>query len=844
MKLWTLVFFLFTASRLAGQYYNPVNYTINNGLPSSEVYHIIQTEDGYIWFATDRGICRYNGYEFESFSSEDGLPDNTVFRFFPQKDGKIWCTTLSNKLFSFDSDLVFEHHPQNHLISQEVNNAIPSDLFFHEKDMFISFKGLNGYLKVSNQGTLSNNTSGYQDEKVLVFERISQGGFAYSLDQSIDFKPIFEGSEVLLHETKNGNAINILALRNTTIVADHKDVYFYNNGLPYPLELDNYPLAVGKLDEDHFWVGYRFGGFKIYANNGELVLSELQDESVTSLCIDHERGLWVSTLNSGVYYYRFNQIQPSLVDESASNSVTDITIDDSNQVYVAYADGNVMKWSKGLYSALFKGQRKSMAKVQYYESLGGVIVNSDHVQFLSSNPDSTFFHHRAILSFDENQAHTPAHGSHASFCIGLNKEKENAVPFRVNDLTPYNNGYFLASNIGLFYYDTDSDTVNRFAPNYNYRFRDIDLLNGSYYAGSMGYGLFIYSPDSFVSIKERDGLFSNMISQVTIENDSVVWVCTNKGLNRVELRSDGSKHINGVSLADGLLSNETVDVEISHDTVWVGTKLGLCHFPKSLLEEHKAPFPNYYLTLQKITVNDSGIDPEEINHLNHSENNIEFFFQAISYNSDLQYRYKLEGLDNKWYSTDRLSVRYPSIPPGSYNFQVQVLNASFPDETNHISLPFYISPPFYNTWWFYLLLVSTVSGLIYLFFKLYIFTYNKDVVRELLRHLLKRIKLKDKYVVLRMNGKDIRVVSSKITYIKAAGNYLDVHTVEGKYTIRCKISEFLSLVPDPIEFIQVHRSYIVRIDRITKKDSKMISIGDIAIPITKSFKAASQKIQF
>lgn len=845
MRLWLLGLCLIAVFPLKGQYYNPVNYSIHDGLPSSEVYHVIQTDDGYVWFATDRGLCRYNGYEFESFTREDGLTDNTVFHFFPMDDGRIWCTTLNNKLFTFDIDLEFQSLPQIDSLSEAVKNAVPSDLFIHDGDLYISFKTLIGYIRISQQGQLYDHTSGNTLEALLVYETFETGGFAYSLEKGTDFKPIFENSDVVLHQTKNGNAINIEGDGSRVIIADNKDIFIYHDGIPIALELDKYPLAVGKLGDDFFWVGYRFGGFKIYSSNGELLFSDLPEKSVTSLFLDHERGLWVTTLNSGVYYYRYKQIHPSLVPGAASNSVTDITTDDSNQVYVGYANGDVLKWSRENHTVLFEAQRKSQAKVQYYDSLGEVLINSDHFHFVLSNPDSVFFE-RGILSYDDNPGHTPAMGSNNNFCIGLDKEDEISVPFRVNDLTPFQDGYCLASTYGLYYYDRVADTIGQLALTHPYRFEDVDLVNGTYYAGSMGDGLFIYDGSGIVSITQEDGLYSNMISEVTVENDSVIWVCTNRGLNRVELKADGSRHIKGVTREEGLLSNETIDVEIVGKSVWVGTKLGLCHFHKHLLEDHTDPSPNFFLSLQNVRVNDSDHDPNALNSLNYSENNIEFFFQAISYkhNPKLHYRYQLEGLDDNWYSTDRMSIRYPSIPPGAYRFQIQVYNSSLPNEFNELSLPIIISPPFYKTWWFFLLLLALLSGFIYLVFKLYIFTYNRDVVRELLRHLLKRIRIRDKYVVLRVGGKDVRVASSDITYIQAAGNYLDVHVNGRKYTVRCKISEFLSLVPDPIEFVQVHRSYIVRIDRITRKDSKAISIGDVEIPITKSFKDASQKIQF
>ena len=59
-----------------------MHYSPENGLPSSQVYQVLQDKKGYLWFATDHGVCKYNGYEFKTFTTADGLTDNTVFKIF------------------------------------------------------------------------------------------------------------------------------------------------------------------------------------------------------------------------------------------------------------------------------------------------------------------------------------------------------------------------------------------------------------------------------------------------------------------------------------------------------------------------------------------------------------------------------------------------------------------------------------------------------------------------------------------------------------------------------------------------------------------------------------------
>ena len=58
-----------------------MNYKIEDGLASNETYHVMQDAKGYIWIASDQGVTRYDGKDFENFGLEDGMTDDVVFKF-------------------------------------------------------------------------------------------------------------------------------------------------------------------------------------------------------------------------------------------------------------------------------------------------------------------------------------------------------------------------------------------------------------------------------------------------------------------------------------------------------------------------------------------------------------------------------------------------------------------------------------------------------------------------------------------------------------------------------------------------------------------------------------------
>ena len=74
--------------------------------------------------------------------------------------------------------------------------------------------------------------------------------------------------------------------------------------------------------------------------------------------------------------------------------------------------------------------------------------------------------------------------------------------------------------------------------------------------------------------------------------------------------------------------------------------------------------------------------------------------------------------------------------------------------------------------------------------------------------------------------------------------YIHVVTKKRTYTIRCKIGDFISSTPDALEYLRVHRSYIIRIDQVSSKGKNWVVIQGNRIPIGETYLTALDKIQF
>ncbi|MBL7946655.1 MAG: hypothetical protein JNN32_11390 [Flavobacteriales bacterium] len=83
------------------------SFTMEDGLPSNKVYRAIQDHEGFMWFATDNGVARFDGLEFTVLGLEDGLVDNEVIMIQEDTEHRIWFMGLNGRLAYWKDDKVF-----------------------------------------------------------------------------------------------------------------------------------------------------------------------------------------------------------------------------------------------------------------------------------------------------------------------------------------------------------------------------------------------------------------------------------------------------------------------------------------------------------------------------------------------------------------------------------------------------------------------------------------------------------------------------------------------------------------------------------------------------------------
>ncbi|MEO0625801.1 MAG: two-component regulator propeller domain-containing protein [Bacteroidota bacterium] len=296
-----------------------------NGLPSSEVYCTQQDHEGYIWIGTDNGVARFNGHSFKVFDSDDGLEDPVVFSIKVDSNGVVWCSTYSEGIFYYDNG-VFKPHPQNDILKgwmegRGVVKLIDPD-YSQGFLLLVKYVGLY-YFKDSIPRRVY---FGNRDE-TLVYRNIPDLDQPYVNNRIYAIPHLMNVVSSHRVHAKNNNSnwdevtvledfpgyirkiIEAPGERNAFLAFSDTDLWYIRDGEIHAQHSGDFSSItyLHPYREDALLVGRQSGNGLLYIKNwqnqGELFTStSLPDRSIGYINFDQAGGIWVSTLDKGLFY--------------------------------------------------------------------------------------------------------------------------------------------------------------------------------------------------------------------------------------------------------------------------------------------------------------------------------------------------------------------------------------------------------------------------------------------------------------------------------------------------------------------------------------------------------------
>lgn len=313
-----------------------INFTTENGLPSNEVYCAYQDTSGFMWFGTENGVSRYDGYTFQNFSLEDGLEQLEINQIIKDQNGKVWYSSFYGKVFFFYNNK-FHPYPFNNILKKYKNRADLVNLrHIDEEGTFyfrVKYKGILLIDKVGREKLIQPDcglceviyktksgftiTESYHNKnwpgyRKLRFEAIKLGLRALHIyEKGYDHPILFK-----LEEKINSNNSQALAWdKKTDLYTTNNQVYGIVDHKLIKLKRVNAPINYFYKEKNDIYIGLsNKGGLFIYRNcspESKDIIPEkwLQGTEISYIIRDKNQGLWVTSINEGIFYFPNDQIK-------------------------------------------------------------------------------------------------------------------------------------------------------------------------------------------------------------------------------------------------------------------------------------------------------------------------------------------------------------------------------------------------------------------------------------------------------------------------------------------------------------------------------------------------------
>jgi len=745
-------------------------YSVHEGLSQSKVYDVLQDEHGYLWIGTKSGASRFDGVSFVNYSISDGFAENAVRKIFKDSKNRIWFGHTGGGI-SIVSDKQHFVHPLSDIIKGDITSFIEdkkgriwitthgdglfiiknpeerdiskisyeqykgkklSDIIFsstkfkNDTIFLITAAGIKKYDESKNtfENYLLKNLSTYF--QITTMHEDNKGNIWFGTYHGGLYKYDAKSKKISIYDSRDGLANNFIS----TIAEDSQgNIYAgtWGGGISKFSEnnITNFNKKNGLKDveircikediEGNIIIGTNSHGIAIFKGEKFINFTKengLSNPQVFAIEKDKDGNYWFGT-NSGITVYNpkakkldnkctyYNQNTNYI-----GNQIRFLKKDNNNNIWIGTSDNGVTKYDISEKRFIYNPRIN-----QYFgriPTVNALVIDSKNILWLGS-ADGLIFYNINTMEYGR-----------ISQTDGLSG----------NDITSLfvdseNNLWVGARDKGLCYI---KDTI----------IKQIDLntvstpkcinedKNGNIIIGTSIKGVIIYDRTKVIKeYKLKDGLLSNQISLINIDNNNNIFIGTNKGLNKITPNGIITTYTqkNGFT---GIEALDNATYKDNNNHIWFGTVDGVIKYqPEFETTSTIQPITN----ISRFRVNMEDKLMTKNLKLKHTENSIIFNYNSICLENPnaVKYQTKLVGADKDWRPiTTQTIVNYSSLSANKYTFLVKAKNSSGQWNTEPVSYSFVIKPPFYKRWWFILsaliiIIISIIS---------YINNRERNLIRE------------------------------------------------------------------------------------------------------------------
>jgi len=765
--------FLYASQTLSQPALRFSHLSIRHGLSQGAVNCIFQDRQGFMWFGTQDGLNRFNGYSFTVFKRDPDNPNSLnggfIASIHEDVHGILWIATLDNpsKLNKFDRlTETFSHHPVD---SVDLRGAAVSSVFASCVDLvgnkwsgsigggvtFVDSKTgartIYKHVPGDSKSLIDNKVySVYGDRSGTVWVGTHEGldrfdpatkGFIHYTHNDRDPSSLSDSWVWPIHEDRNGT-LWVGTVRGGLNRFDRTTGKFfsYKHDAANPASLnDDYVLSIYEDKAGVIWVGTNTDGLSFFHpslnpftnfSNDPSNKRSLSDNNITSVFVDRHGVPWIGTRgglgrfdreSNGFTHFVHDPRNAGSLGENATPSMCEDR------------DGNL--WIGTYSSGLDRFDRKTNSFKHHRRDPSTP----------SSLTDNRIY---ALLEDRDGILWVGTYGG------GLNRfdpSTERFTPFTRNDSIPGNlseNGVWALceDRDGVLWVGTSGGGLNRFdkrsgkftASKHDAKnpqsISDDNVLciledkAGMLWIGTTG-GLnkFDRASGVFRAFRVKDGLPNDFVFGILEDGKGNLWMSTNKGIARFDPKTETFRTYDA---SDGLQGNEFNQNAYGKDRVtgelYFGGVNGVTRFHPDSIRDNPFVPPVVFSAFRRYNTDDKEGEPIEEQGisvrpnvaLTYKDNIATFEFAALNYYNAFKnrYAYQLEGFSDNWIQlgTEHRAT-FTNLDPGDYVLKVKGSNNDGVWNEAGASLAITVTPPWWKTRWAYgtyaVLFLSALYGL-------------------------------------------------------------------------------------------------------------------------------------
>ncbi|OIQ22296.1 histidine kinase [Lacinutrix sp. MedPE-SW] len=729
-----IIYILFLINICLVQAQNPVFVPMSNvsKLPDVEFYDVIEDQKHYIWLAANKGLYRYNGKNYKHFSHPKQR-GNSLFQLKFDAKNRLWCNNIYGQLFYVENSSLKLFYDASKLVNGQLANfeiLENSIRLFTVIGIFDIDKSTKKVTEVFKGMCITNAKDGNNNYTFVInFEGDLERHRLYKFDSNTDTKILeitssnriqsprifaFKNIVFFTYKSSSGNLIyRIDKTKNTSkkviTPARLKNEIFYN-----VLNIEN-----------EYWFLTSSGVFVYRFENEIFTFKEqlFKTESITDVQVDFNNNYWFTTLDNGVFVspnLNIRRVELSNLDSKITASVAL----QSNQFVLGTNDGKLLFYNhnqltktlqlpgKKIIGKLFfdAQSEKLIVSINASESF---VVNLKNDEILDvSNQFSV------AKTFSKIDGNTLFYGNYRQGIVYKNPfnypKQQILKESRVKASVVSNNHLFVSYIDGLYKYNTQ--TFNAEEITFNSKSLLVNTLtktNGTVWVATQHNGLLKYENNTLKpsGIKLPENLQINAINA----DGLVLWISTDAGLFQYHTKTHQLKSL---SAQDGL-NTAVNDFLILQNQIIVNLPKAFYTLPKSgtLFKDLKTA----KVRVEAIKINDRDTVVKNNYKLPHNYNKIGLAFNSNGFQSNqhVNYQYRVKEIDTSWQNVpvNTHFVNFNSLSSGTYTFELKAQNLSAKQAVFATPITFVIAKPFWETYWFYGLVIATIIGLVWLYFR-------------------------------------------------------------------------------------------------------------------------------